>query len=66
MGVATDFSGVLETNLDPQQWALELERVTPKLKVIADSASQGKEWVLCFKLIKTRTIFIIFHFKALM
>lgn len=36
------FEGVLETTIDPQQWALELERVAPRLKVAI--SSDPKEW----------------------
>lgn len=38
-----DEDGMLEAHVDPQEWALELERVTPKLKVTLQM-SEGKEW----------------------
>ncbi|CAD7972984.1 unnamed protein product [Amoebophrya sp. A120] len=37
------FEGVMEATIDPQQWALELERVGPKLKV-AGMEQNSKEW----------------------
>lgn len=45
-GEAGEHEGVLETSIDPQQWALELERVAPKLKMMRESAggTAGKEW----------------------
>jgi len=38
--------GVLESQIDPQEWLLELERVAPKLKTTAsmNNASDAKEW----------------------
>jgi len=40
---SVDEEGIMEAHVDPQEWALELERVTPKLKVTLQM-SEGKEW----------------------
>mmetsp|Transcript_71479 Transcript_71479/g.149437 ORF Transcript_71479/g.149437 Transcript_71479/m.149437 type:complete len:414 (-) Transcript_71479:139-1380(-) len=37
-----DDNGVLESNIDPKQWLLEVERVAPKLKI--QMPSDSKEW----------------------
>lgn len=37
-----DDHGVLEANIDPKEWLLEVERVAPKLKI--QMQNDGKEW----------------------
>jgi estrogen-related receptor beta like 1 len=41
--VSADEDGMLEAHVDPQEWALELERVVPKLRITLQM-SEGKEW----------------------